>query len=116
MNHNTNSVTGDSSLANDESGSNENNDDHHNCDSSNGGPRTELIASNSARPRLGSRVLVTWLELTVIGITGGLLGATIGGPPGFIIYLTTTLLTVGIILYNVNELIKGWIQTLIEST
>lgn len=63
-----------------------------------------------SQPRLGSRVLLTWLELTVVGITGGVLGATVGGPPGFIIYLMTSLVTVGIIFYNVNELIKGWIE------
>ena len=62
-----------------------------------------------AEPRLLSRVFVTWLELTVVGITGGLLGVTIGGPLGFIISLVTTLLTIGIIFYNVNELVKGWV-------
>jgi|GEM_PF-603150 hypothetical protein len=61
-------------------------------------------------PRLGSRILVTWIELTVVGITGGLLGATVGGPPGFVIYLATTLLTVGIIFHNVNELVKAWLR------
>lgn len=66
---------------------------------------------SAAPPRLGSRVLVTWFELTVVGITGGLFGATVGGPPGFVIYLTTTLLTVGIIFYNVNELVKAWLRT-----
>ena len=61
-------------------------------------------------PRLVSRVLVTWLELTVVGITGGAIGTTVGGPPGFIAYLATTLLSVGIVLYNVNELVKGWLR------
>jgi len=37
--------------------------------------------------------LVTWIELTLVGTTGGLLGDTVGGPPGFMIYLLTTLLT-----------------------
>ncbi|QFU84178.1 hypothetical protein GCU68_11755 [Natronorubrum aibiense] len=60
---------------------------------------------------MGSRILVTWIELTVVGITGGILGATVGGPPGFVIYLTTTLLTVGIIFYNVNELVKAWLRS-----
>jgi len=63
-----------------------------------------------APSRLLSRVLVTWLELTVVGTTGGAIGATIGGPPGFIAYLATTLLSVGIVLYNVNELVKGWLR------
>lgn len=79
------------------------------CDSSNEETQAEPDASDPSSPRLVSRVLVTWIELTVVGITGGLLGATVGGPPGFIIYLTTTLLTVGIIFYNVNELIKKWV-------
>jgi hypothetical protein len=83
------------------------------CDSSNGGTKAEPTASDPPDPRLVSRVLVTWIELTIIGITGGLLGTTIGGPPGFIIYLATTLLTVGIIFYNVNELVKNWVRTTI---
>ncbi|MFD1589380.1 hypothetical protein ACFR9U_20590 [Halorientalis brevis] len=56
-------------------------------------------------PRLLSRVLVTWIELTVVGITGGLAGATVGGPPGFIIYLLTTLVSIGVLFYNVDALI-----------
>lgn len=66
--------------------------------------------TSPSRPRLVSRVLVTWIEVTVVGITGGLLGATVGGPPGFVIYLATTLLTIGIIFYNVNELVQGWLR------
>lgn len=61
-------------------------------------------------PRLASRVLVTWFELTVVGITGGLLGATVGGPPGFVIYLATSLLTIYILFFNVNELVKAWVR------
>lgn len=80
------------------------------CDSSNEGIKAEPTASDPSGSRLVSRVLVTWIELTVVGITGGLLGAAVGGPPGFIIYLATTLLTVWIVFYNVNELIKGWIR------
>jgi len=72
--------------------------------------RLSASADSLSEPRLGSRILVTWIELTVVGITGGLLGATVGGPPGFIIYLATTLVTVGIIFYNVNELIRAWMR------
>ena len=61
-------------------------------------------------PQLGSRILVTWFELTAVGITGSILGTTVGGPVGFLIYLATSLLTVGVIFYNVNQLIKGWVQ------
>ncbi|WP_211290270.1 hypothetical protein [Natrinema ejinorense] len=71
---------------------------------------TSGSGTDPSPPRLGSRVLVTWIELTVVGITGGLLGATVGGPPGFVIYLATTLLTVGIIFHNVNELVKTWLR------
>ena len=81
------------------------------CDSSNEGTKAGPKASEISSSRLISRVLVTWIELTVVGITGGLLGTVVGGPPGFIIYLVTTLLTVGIIFYNVNELVKRWVQT-----
>ncbi|MGM0592555.1 MAG: hypothetical protein ACQETI_13200 [Halobacteriota archaeon] len=63
------------------------------------------------RSRLLSRVLVTWFELTLVGLTGTLLGATVGGPPGFLIYLATTLVTVGVLFYNVNELLKQWLRT-----
>lgn len=80
------------------------------CDDSNEESQAEPTVVNPAAPHLASRVLVTWIELTVVGITGGLLGAAVGGPPGFIIYLSTTLLTVGIIFYNVNELVREWVQ------
>jgi len=61
-------------------------------------------------PRLGSRILVTWIELTLVGITGGLLGDAVGGPPGFIVYLLTTLVTVAILFYNVNALVAWWVR------
>ncbi|MEF8802416.1 MAG: hypothetical protein V5A17_09920 [Natronomonas sp.] len=54
---------------------------------------------------------MTWFEITVVGMAGGLLGGTIGGPPGFVVYLATTLLTVAILFYNVNELIRAWLQS-----
>ena len=85
----------DASTAEPDSGS-ENGDTH---DASAAG------AGSIEPPRLLSRVLVTWLELTVVGITGGLAGATVGGPPGFIIYLLTTLVSIGVLFYNVNELV-----------
>ncbi len=66
------------------------------------------IPSNS-EPRLLSRIVVTWVELTVIGFGGGAIGTSIGGPPGLIIYFSTTLVSVGVLFYNVNELIKQWI-------
>lgn len=67
--------------------------------------------SRISRSHLGSRILVTWLELTLVGITGGILGATIGGPPGFIIYLATSLLTVAVLFYNINKLFKSLLDS-----
>lgn len=61
-------------------------------------------------PRLLSRVLVTWFELTVAAIAGGAVGSTLGGPPGFIVYLATTLAAVGILFHNVDELVRSWVQ------
>jgi hypothetical protein len=82
---------------------------------SDGGPlhgenveRADPTDSPTARrdPRLLSRILVTWIELTAVGVTGGVIGNTVGGPPGFVVYLATTLISIGIIFYNVNELIE----------
>lgn len=58
-------------------------------------------------PRLGSRILVTWVELTVIWLAGGLLGTAVGGPPSFVLYLGTSLLSVAILLYNVDALVRA---------
>ena len=60
-------------------------------------------------PNLGSRIVVTWAELTVVGLAGGILGTTVGGPPALVVYFATTLLSVGVLLYNVNELIRQWV-------
>lgn len=76
---------------------------------------SNLASSNASKPRLSSRILITWIELLIVGIVGGLFGATIGRAPGFIVYLTTTVLSVGIIFYNANELIKDWIQAIHET-
>ncbi|NHX36681.1 MULTISPECIES: hypothetical protein [Halolamina] len=66
-------------------------------------------SSTRAPPNLGSRVVVTWAELTVLGLAGGILGTAVGGPPALVVYFATTLLSVGILLYNVNELIRAWV-------
>ncbi|RBI59741.1 hypothetical protein DMJ13_21685 [halophilic archaeon] len=60
-------------------------------------------------PRLLSRIVVTWVELTLVSLGGGAIGTSVGGPPGLIIYFVTTLVSVGILFYNVNELIQQWI-------
>ncbi len=59
-----------------------------------------------APPNLGSRIVVTWAELTVLGLGGGILGTTVGGPPALVVYFATTLLSVAILLYNVNVLVQ----------
>ena len=64
---------------------------------------------SNSEPRLLSRIVVTWIELTLVGFGGGAIGTSIGGPPGLIIYFITTLVSVGVLFYNVNELIKQWI-------
>lgn len=67
------------------------------------------MAESSTPPKLGSRIVVTWVELTVLGLVGGILGTTVGGPPALVVYFATTLLSVAILLYNVNELIRQWV-------
>lgn len=66
---------------------------------------------SDSKTRLLSRIVVTWIELTVVGLGGGVIGTSIGGPPGLIIYFSTTLVSVGVLFYNVNELIKQWIAS-----
>lgn len=64
---------------------------------------------SNTEPRLLSRIVVTWVELTLVGLGGGAIGTSVGGPPGLIIYFVTTLVSIGILFYNVNGLIKQWI-------
>jgi|GEM_PF-4631780 len=40
---------------------------------------------------------------------GRLLGNAVGGPPGFIVYRLTTLVTVGIPFYDANALVAWWV-------
>ena len=75
-----------------------------------------VSTQSSSEPRLLSRIVVTWVELTVVGFGGGAIGTSIGGPPGLIIYFVTTLVSVGILFYNVNELIKQWVIDTTDST
>ena len=60
-------------------------------------------------PNLWSRVVVTWAELTAVGLAGGILGTTVGGPPGLVVYFATTLVSVGVLFHNVNELVRSWV-------
>jgi len=65
-----------------------------------------MVEADTPSPNLGSRIVVTWAELTVVGLAGGILGTTVGGPPALVVYFATTLLSVGILLYNVNVLVQ----------
>lgn len=58
-------------------------------------------------PRLLSRSLVTWVELVVVGFAGTALGGVVSGPPRLVVYLATTLLTVGLLMYNVDRLVRA---------
>ncbi|SDM11089.1 hypothetical protein SAMN04487949_0889 [Halogranum gelatinilyticum] len=52
-----------------------------------------------------SRILVTWVELTLVGFGGAALGSFTSGPPQLVVFLATTLLSVAVLLYNVDRLI-----------
>jgi hypothetical protein len=56
-------------------------------------------------PRLLSRVVLTWLELTIVGIVGASVGTFVGGPPGLIVYFATALVSIGVLFHNINELV-----------
>jgi hypothetical protein len=58
-------------------------------------------------PNLLSRVFVTWVELTVAGFAGAAVGGAASGPPQLVVYLATTLVSVGILLYNVDRLVRA---------
>ena len=55
---------------------------------------------------LASRVFVTWVELVVVGFGGTALAGAVSGPPELIIYFATTLVTVVVLLYNIDQLIQ----------
>ena len=55
---------------------------------------------------LASRVFVTWVELVVVGFGGTALAGAASGPPELIIYFATTLVTVAVLLYNIDQLIQ----------
>jgi hypothetical protein len=67
-----------------------------------GSGRTPTAGLDSA---LLSRILVTWFGLVAIGFTGALVGGNTSGPPQFVAYLVTTLLSVAVLLYNVDRLV-----------
>lgn len=58
-----------------------------------------------AEPKLLSRTMLTWFELTVVGLVGGTLGSLAGGPVRYILYLAVALASVGVLFYNVDALV-----------
>lgn len=64
-------------------------------------------AEDAPRTMLVSRTVVTWIELVIVGFLGAALAGQTGGPPQLVIYLSTTLLSVGVLLYNVDRLIAA---------
>ncbi|MEF8773407.1 MAG: hypothetical protein V5A37_01660 [Halobacteriales archaeon] len=72
-----------------------------------GGAAEEASTPGDAgRSRVLSRALVTWVELTAVGIAGGVVGTNLGGPPGFIVYMLTTLVSVAVLFHNVDALVE----------
>ncbi|ESS09537.1 MAG: hypothetical protein A07HN63_00743 [uncultured archaeon A07HN63] len=61
---------------------------------------------DSQGPWLVSRILVTWVELVVVGFGGTALGGAVSGPPELIVYFATVLVSVAVLLYNVDQLIQ----------
>jgi hypothetical protein len=55
---------------------------------------------------LGSRILVTWVELVVVGFGGTAVGGAVSGPPELLVYFATVLVSVAVLLYNVDQLIQ----------
>ena len=53
--------------------------------------------------RLLSRVLVTWVELTVVGFAGAAVGGLTSGPPQLVGYFATVLGLVAVFMYNVDQ-------------
>lgn len=70
------------------------------------GDAAGAASTPAGRSRVLSRALVTWVELTAVGIAGGVVGTNLGGPPGFIVYMITTLVSVAVLFYNVDALVE----------
>lgn len=64
------------------------------------------------RVRLASRMLVTWVELVVVGFAGALFGGAASGPPQLIDYLPTMLALVGVFI----ELRGGYPDTRVRGS
>ncbi|AZQ15279.1 hypothetical protein [Halorubrum sp. PV6] len=76
-----------------------------------GADATEMTAEASTREALLlSRVLITWVELVVVGFAGAVLGGAASGPPQLVVYFATILASVAVLLYNVDRLIAARIR------
>ena len=60
-----------------------------------------------ASAQLLSRILLTWGEIMLVGFAGAALGGATSGPPQLVAYLATTLLSVAVLLYNVDKLVQA---------
>lgn len=70
---------------------------------------SESGPSPTDAPPLLSRILVTWVELTVVAALGVALGTSASGPPVLVVYFATTLASVGVLLYNVDRHVRAWL-------
>jgi hypothetical protein len=68
---------------------------------------SRAAGGRSRRSLLASRTFVTWVELVAVGFAGSALGGAVSGPPQLVVYLATTLLSVGVLLYNVDRLVTA---------
>lgn len=73
--------------------------DHDQSEASSG----TASASRGRRTRLLSRIVVTWVELTFVGFAGAALAGSTSGPPQFVVFFATTLVTVAVLFYNVDR-------------
>ncbi|WP_236639567.1 hypothetical protein [Salinigranum halophilum] len=64
---------------------------------------TDTVRTRRRRTLLLSRVFVTWVELTLVGFAGAALAGSTSGPPQFVVFFATTLLTVAVVFYNVDR-------------
>ena len=62
--------------------------------------------TGGGRTMLASRIAVTWAEVVLVGFAGAALGGATSGPPRLVVYLATTLVSVAVLLYNVDRLIR----------
>jgi hypothetical protein len=65
------------------------------------------VAEAATSTHLLSRAFVTWVELTLVGFAGAALGGATSGPPQLVVYLATTLVSVVVLMYNVDRLVRS---------